>query len=451
MKRSLVYIVLLLLGAMHTQAITENAKVTFKIDNATEGTIRIFAGDEVFQQKVNKDGIVVFDLPIEKEVFASFEYEKAYRDCYLYPGVDVNINFDYEKNREFYEVQANDQGENELLVNWLKYNLVLCDVTLDFEDFCEQMKGMVFTKYKELTKDKNYSDFFKKGLIEMLRIHTHCGLDLYQPTYEYQVENILELEELRTDPAIFEEMREFCTIKEDIKNSNVYRSLINKLCYAVAGVDATSEKNHREKTIRMVAAIDHQPLRNAVLFDIYNIAIQNRGFEKSKSTRELIKLYLKDTDYYAQCLAIDASNDKVAKGKQSPGFSMPDINGKTVKLEDFKGYYVYIDCWATWCGPCKAQIPHLQELEHKYAGKKIKFVSIGCDSDQEPWKTFVQEKELGGIQLFGGVLNLNTFLKAYNVKAIPRFILIDDEGKIVDPDAPRPSDPEVHKLLEVVS
>ena len=61
-------------------------------------------------------------------------------------------------------------------------------------------------------------------------------------------------------------------------------------------------------------------------------------------------------------------------GKLSPDFQAKDINGKTYSLKDFKGKYLYIDMWATWCGPCKREMPYLIELEKKMEGKNITFL-----------------------------------------------------------------------------
>jgi len=145
----------------------------------------------------------------------------------------------------------------------------------------------------------------------------------------------------------------------------------------------------------------------------------------------------------------------LAKGNESPIFKdYKNFKGGTTSLSDFKGKYVFIDVWATWCTPCKVQIPFLEELEKEYAHQNIEFVSISVDFDKDydKWKKMLAEKELSGHQLFADAAFKSEFVKAYNITGIPRFILIDPNGKIVDYDAPRPSDNEnVKKLLSVVN
>ncbi|MDA9335138.1 TlpA family protein disulfide reductase [Flavobacteriaceae bacterium] len=147
-----------------------------------------------------------------------------------------------------------------------------------------------------------------------------------------------------------------------------------------------------------------------------------------------------------------------AKGTVSPTFSnYENFSGGTTSLSDFKGKYTYIDIWATWCGPCKVEIPYLKKLESKYHDRNIEFVSISVDDDRRSgtmekanadWKKMVAEKELTGVQLFTGTGWNADFIQDYKVSGIPRFILIDPNGNIVDADAPRPSSKKLITLFE---
>ena len=147
------------------------------------------------------------------------------------------------------------------------------------------------------------------------------------------------------------------------------------------------------------------------------------------------------------------------KGAPSPSFeNYENYNGEKTSLADLKGKYVYIDVWATWCGPCKAEIPSLKKVEKDYHGKNIAFVSMSIDDDRshggswekanEDWKKMVSEKELGGIQIFAPKGWQSEFVKNYKINGIPRFILVDPEGNIVSASAPRPSSEELIKLFD---
>jgi len=138
-----------------------------------------------------------------------------------------------------------------------------------------------------------------------------------------------------------------------------------------------------------------------------------------------------------------------AKGNPSPKFTnLENFNGSTTSLDDFKGTYVYIDVWATWCGPCKQQIPFLKKVEEAYHDKNIVFVSLSTDRQNKykTWRKMVEDYEMGGVQLFAG--DDHSFAQAYQINSIPRFILVDPEGNIVDANAPRPSDPNLIALFD---
>lgn len=153
--------------------------------------------------------------------------------------------------------------------------------------------------------------------------------------------------------------------------------------------------------------------------------------------------------------AQNAYFSKFKKGTPSPKFvNYENFKGGKTSLDNFKGKYVYIDIWATWCAPCINEIPALQALEKEFHGKNIEFVSISVDNidgkrgSKADWKKMVSEKNLGGTQLFADKDFQSDFILAYEINAIPRFILIDPNGNIVDFDAPRPSDPKLKTLLK---
>lgn len=140
----------------------------------------------------------------------------------------------------------------------------------------------------------------------------------------------------------------------------------------------------------------------------------------------------------------------LTNGNPSPNFeNYENYAGGTMSLADFKGKYLYVDVWATWCGPCIAEIPSLKEIEKKYHGKNIEIVSISVDKPDayDKWRGMISEKELSGTQLLADNDWNSEFVKGYLINGIPRFILIDPNGNIVDSNAPRPSDPKLIALF----
>ncbi len=139
-------------------------------------------------------------------------------------------------------------------------------------------------------------------------------------------------------------------------------------------------------------------------------------------------------------------------GNPAPEFTLESIDGESVSLNDFIGKNIYIDFWATWCKPCVKEFPDLKRIQEKYQDQNIVFISISIDKieDKEKWKAFVADEQLGGIQLHADQESKDKLSKALNIRSIPRFVLIDTEGKIVDADAARPSNSKLLKDLEAL-
>jgi len=148
--------------------------------------------------------------------------------------------------------------------------------------------------------------------------------------------------------------------------------------------------------------------------------------------------------------------DTVFIGKTSYNFSLIDTTGKMVSMKDFKGKVIFIDVWATWCGPCREQFPHLKEIEEEYGNNEdIVFMGISIDKlqDQQKWLKFIRKEKMPGIQLLD---NSRSFREKYNVYSIPRFLLIDKQGNWIEIRCPRPEAKEelkryLDKALEEVS
>ncbi|CAL2080672.1 TlpA disulfide reductase family protein [Tenacibaculum sp. 190524A05c] len=168
--------------------------------------------------------------------------------------------------------------------------------------------------------------------------------------------------------------------------------------------------------------------------------------EKSKMHFDLIKKFVPNEAFIKEAKAEYEKVKATSNGKKAPNFKFNNRDGKSVELASFKGKYVLIDIWATWCVPCLKQVPYLKKLEKKYHDKNIVFVGISVDDKDEYklWKETLDKKEMGGVQLFADKSFESDFVDAFGVASIPRFILISPEGIIVESHFSKPS----HKVTE---
>lgn len=118
-------------------------------------------------------------------------------------------------------------------------------------------------------------------------------------------------------------------------------------------------------------------------------------------------------------------------GTPAPDFSGQTPDGKTITLSNYKGKYVLLDFWASWCAPCRVESPNVVKLYNSFKGKNIEFITISLDSNKDKWVEAVKKDNLTWTQI--SELNgwASTIARNYDVKAIPAYFIIDPQGNIV--------------------
>ena len=232
---------------------------------------------------------------------------------------------------------------------------------------------------------------------------------------------------------------------EEFRTIDTYRDLVRSKFYTI--INNPNDAENIKKFISEVNALKSDNIRADLAKGTFQLISPNSTVNKEifdfinkNVTDEKVKEATKK--------AYDVAT-KLTSGSPSPKFSnYENFNGGTTSLDDFKGKVTYIDIWATWCLPCRGEIPALKELENKFHGKDVAFVSISIDQNKDEWKEFVKSEDLKGVQLFAENAFESQFIQDYGIRQIPTFIIIDKEGKIVNADAPRPSSDEITGLLE---
>ncbi|MEJ5993575.1 TlpA disulfide reductase family protein [Pedobacter sp. Du54] len=135
------------------------------------------------------------------------------------------------------------------------------------------------------------------------------------------------------------------------------------------------------------------------------------------------------------------------KGDTAVDFIAQDQNGQKINLSSLKGKVIYVDLWATWCGPCMQEMPSYEKLKQKYAANpNVVFVSLSIDDNEGLWKASLAQRKADGQQW---LINRSK-LQAYNIVEIPRSLLIDKNFKMVNMVAPMPSEAAADKEIAIL-
>lgn len=214
--------------------------------------------------------------------------------------------------------------------------------------------------------------------------------------------------------------------------------------------------NRRQQNVKFTSGLEN--LKNDLSFlpndtlkgdAILETAARYKNFDDYKNLIDTYGKYVITASQKKRNVDIATPLALLKPGDDALAFSFPDKDGKAVTMASLKGKVVLVDVWATWCGPCKAEIPHLKKLEEEMKGKNVEIISLSTDDpkDKAKWLKMIKDESLGGTQLFAGGPG-NDFSQYYKVNTIPRFLVFDKAGKIVSVDSPRPSDPKLKDLLE---
>lgn len=187
---------------------------------------------------------------------------------------------------------------------------------------------------------------------------------------------------------------------------------------------------------------DNQEIINSVADELITKYFMFGVTPALKEVWEEYKNTSTNTEVIAKQQPVYEDHCRLLPGSDAIDFALSDEKGNDVQFISLlgKGKYTYIDYWATWCVPCKAEIPYLAKRIKEFEGQNIEFISLSIDTDIEAWRKMVEKEGFNWAQYVIREGCLEEFDTKYHVRYIPRFMLFSPEGKIVDIDTVRPSD-----------
>jgi thiol-disulfide isomerase/thioredoxin len=148
----------------------------------------------------------------------------------------------------------------------------------------------------------------------------------------------------------------------------------------------------------------------------------SKRFRDNASVQKIVKDYF---DFMQQKSAGDII------GKPAPDFTLPDVNGKPVALSSFRGKYVLVDFWASWCGPCRMENPNIVNAYQKYKDKNFTVLGVSLDKAKEPWVKAIADDKLTWFHVSDLKYWESAVVPLYAIEGIPYSILLDPQGNII--------------------
>jgi peroxiredoxin len=168
---------------------------------------------------------------------------------------------------------------------------------------------------------------------------------------------------------------------------------------------------------------------------VYVLDLNSRGMDLKEldTLYDMLSPVYKDSRNGRHLAATLDGNQVTGVGKIAPDFSQPDTLGRMVKLSDFRGKYVLVDFWASWCGPCRAENPNVVKAYNEYKDKGFTVLGVSLDQPgkRDAWLSAIQHDGLAWTQVSDLKFWNNAVVLLYNISAIPVNLLLDPQGKIV--------------------
>jgi thiol-disulfide isomerase/thioredoxin len=181
----------------------------------------------------------------------------------------------------------------------------------------------------------------------------------------------------------------------------------------------------------MTKAIEGEPkFPDAIYADGRILARLKQDDAAKAQFEEFIKLR-PETNLDRQRALRYIAQPELARARMAPPFAVTTLDGQKISLDDLKGKVVLLDFWATWCGPCRAALPHMQSIAKNFAGQPLVVLSISLDTDEQKWQDFITKNNMTWAQYYDGGFT-GSIAKMFDVHSIPHTFTIDADGVLQD-------------------
>lgn len=456
-------IFLLLTSCGSSTTPTSNTKKTVifkgKIENATQSKLMVSTPYDRMEVPVTKGEFEV-EMPLEVATIADFQYYRNNWKAFGKPGEMIDMSFkegDFDKTFQVSKygkaTQFMRELEQQLRAVQQNFERLFTQDEADFSKTLDSLNFAGMAKVLQYNKANPDTDATIKQWLNFMVVYAGGELlELYPNIHQMVTQDTT----YQPSPAYFAAQQ---TIKSErpelLGHPNYYAYLQAKLSN-LSGMEwdklpkATRSNSDYPKVQMQV--ID-QAFTNEKIKEVlrYMVISDHLNYSGVNGIQPLLEKYQQTATLPFYKNKLQKMYDEWAhleKGKTAPDFTYPDLQQTLHSLSDYRGKYVYIDVWATWCGPCLAEQPALAKIEETYKDNpNIVFMGVSTDQNKPAWENMLNDRKLKGVQLLAGNASQAGISKDYNISGIPRFILVDKAGNIINANAERPSSPALRAQL----
>lgn len=443
-------------------------KLSGTITNPTEGGFtvyyyRLFDNEKVVLGNATPDEQGKFSMTFElnNPKAVQLSYNEEISEMFLEPGDDISLSLDTKLFDETIKYEGTGAARNNYLAAKTlaseslnqKMRDVFGNVTSQtaetvktFADSVRNGQEALYTKMlAEQTVSEDFAAFEKANIIS----DWAYKLQLFPNLYKRRAKEDAELPE--NYEAFWEEIP--MTNDKGLTSSS-FRGIFDSYLYNKLA-DKESEElsayaDYLKKKLDFITANYQGEIKAYLHAATLSDVISEIGGDYAA---QAYKSYMDSQPNMAHASIVSniyESWNAIDKGKPAPNFTYTSIDGEEVSLSDLKGKVVYVDVWATWCGPCRKEFPHAKELKKKFEGNDdIVFLYVSLDDDVAAWEKFLADTpDLKGLHLASREGWKTSIVENYMINGIPRYMMIDKEGNIFNANASRPSEEATATALQ---
>ncbi|MFD2246764.1 TlpA disulfide reductase family protein [Pontibacter ruber] len=399
------------------------------------------------------EGKFELEVPVTQAGIVELVHGEEVMPVYLEPGYELNLTFNGDKFLKSIKFEGKGANENNLLSQYTSrfdeeedYQVLPDNIKLrekEFVVFLDARKEDQLDFLEKLTDKKPVSEKFKAYLLAEIAFSyandklTYAGLrervvindavikpgaGFYSFLDELDMQNPVNL----LSPSFITFLRNYTTFMAQSAGYKEADKTYYKASYELARQKLQGEVRTLAlaQILKQAVQKGHVQYTEALLLDF------SANYNKPEVDAYLGKLH--------------AINKKFGIGSPAPDFMLTNIDGQKVSLSDFKGNLVYLSFWRTNCGLCMVDLPHKQELSKKFAGRNVVFLNVAIDDNEQAWRQMVRTRQLQGVHLYQSSVDAD-LVKQYELKDVPAYFLIDEEGAFISVKPRRPTDREIEK------